>query len=141
MLFFVICKTFSKSCHFSECWNIRAILLKFYFFFLDFDPQISAKCIYSVYHFKVKYLTQNYIRRKFVNKTSMQSLLKMMDISSATAWVALTTVRRSAVTMKTYIQPYWKSEKKPQFCRWSLSLSLTSFSKTLLTTEGRLTGG
>ena len=42
------------------------------------------------------------LRCKFVNKTSMQNLLKVMDISSATAWVALTTVRRSAVNMKTY---------------------------------------
>ena len=36
--------------------------------------------------------------------------------------------------------PYWKSEKGPQFSRWSANLLLTSFSITLLITEKRLTG-
>ena len=33
------------------CRNVKAISLKFLLFFcFDFDPKISRKCIYSVYH-------------------------------------------------------------------------------------------
>ena len=87
---------------------------------------------------------------KFVKKTSMPHLSKPSDISSATAQVdpdllkALailsdTTVRRSTVDQED-LKPNWKSEKRPHFCRWSTILLFTSFSKTLLTTERRLTG-
>ena len=38
------------------------------------------------------------------------------------------------------LKPYWKSENRPHFSRWSTSLLFTSFSKTLLTTERRLRG-
>ena len=50
-----------------------------------------------------------------------------------------TTVRRSAVDRQD-LKPYWKSEKRPHFPRGSTILLFTSFSKTLLTTERRLTG-
>ena len=74
---------------------------------------------------------------------SCQTLSKCLDISSATARVAPdllkalailsdTTVRRSAVDRKD-LKPYWKSEKRPHFSRWSNNL-VTCFSKTLLTT-------
>ena len=85
-----------------------------------------------------------------MKKTSIQTLLKALDISSATAWVAPdllkalailsdTTARRSAVDRED-LKPYWKSEKRQHCNRWSTILLFTSFSKALLTTERRLTG-
>ena len=89
------------------------------------------------------------MRFLFVKKTSIPDPSKVLDISSATAWVApdlLRTlailsdaiVRRSAVD-RDDLKPYWKLNKRPYFSRWSRSLLFTSFSKTLLTTERRLT--
>ena len=83
-------------------------------------------------------------------RPACQTLSKALDISSATARVAPdllkalailsdTTVRRSAVDRED-LKPYWKSEIKPHFSRWSTILLFISFSKTLLTTERRLTG-
>ena len=81
-------------------------------------------------------------------RPACQTLLKALDISSATSQVAPdllkdlavlsdTTVRRSAVDRKD-LQPYWKSEKRPHFFRWSTILQ--RLSKTLLITKRRLTG-
>ena len=50
-----------------------------------------------------------------------------------------TTVRRSVVDQED-LKPYWKSEKRSHFSRPSTILLFTGFSKTLLTTERRLTG-
>ena len=99
---------------------------------------------------KAKHLTWNSIRLKFVKKTSKsyKTLSKALDISSATARVAPdllkalavlsdTTIRRSAVGRED-LKPYWKSEKRPYFYRWSTILLSTSFSKISLT-ERRLT--
>ena len=82
-------------------------------------------------------------------RPACQTLSKALDISSATARVAphllkaLTilsdTTVRSAVDWED-LKPYWKSEKRPHFSRWSAILLFTSFSKTLITTERRLTG-
>ena len=83
-------------------------------------------------------------------RPACQILPKTLDISSASAWVAPylvksqailsdKTVRRSAVKQED-LKPYWKSEKKSDFSRWSTILLFTSFSKTLLTTERILTG-
>ena len=75
-------------------------------------------------------------------------LPKALGISSATARTDLlkalailsdTTVRRSAVDQED-LKPYCKSEKCPYFSRRSSILFFLSFSKTLLTTERRLTG-
>ena len=87
---------------------------------------------------------------KFVKKISMLSSLKAWDISRATARVALNllkvltilldiSVRRSAVDQED-LNPYWKSEKRPHFSRWSPILLSTTFSNTLLTKERRLIG-
>ena len=84
-------------------------------------------------------------------RSACQTLSKALDISSGTARVAPdmlkdlailsnTTVRRSAVDQED-LKPYRKSEKRSHFFRWSAMLLLTSFSKTLLTIERRLTGG
>ena len=56
------------------------------------------------------------------------------DLLKALAILSDTTVRRSAVDRED-LKPYWKSEKRPHFCRRSTILLFTSFSKTLLTTE------
>ena len=83
-------------------------------------------------------------------KPVCQTLLKALDVSSATAQVAsdllkaLTIlsdriVRRSAVDQED-LRPYWKSEKIPHFSRWSTILLFKSFSKTLPITERTLTG-
>ena len=63
------------------------------------------------------------------------------DIASTPEALAIlsdTTVRRSAAEREN-LKPYWKSQKKPHFSRWSKSLLYTSFSKILVTTERRLT--
>ena len=76
-------------------------------------------------------------------------MLKALDISSATARVAPdllkalailsdTIARRSAVDRED-LKPYWKSEKRPDFSKWSTILLFASFLKTLVTTERRLT--
>ena len=94
---------------------------------------------------KAKYLTWNSI-----NLWIRPAWQKALDISSATARVVLdmlkvlailsdTTVRRSTVDQGN-LKPYWKSEKRSHFSRWSEILLFTRFSKTFLTTERRLTG-
>ena len=99
---------------------------------------------------KVKYLTWNSIRFKFVRKTSIpnhvESLgyIKCYSSSSprpvkAQTITSDTTFKRSAVDLED-LKPYWKLEKRPHFSRWSTILLFTTFSKTLLTTERRLTG-
>ena len=81
-------------------------------------------------------------------RPACQSLLEALDISSASATARVapdllktlvilsdTTVRSSAVD-RDGIKPYLKSENRPHFYRWPISLLLISFSKNLLTTEG-----
>ena len=60
------------------------------------------------------------------------------DLLKAQALLSDPTVRRSAVDREDP-KPHWKSEKRPQFSRSSTILLFTSFSKTLLATERRLT--
>ena len=97
---------------------------------------------------KIKYLTWNSIRLKFVKKTSMLNS-EALDIWSATAQVAPdllkalailsdTTVRRFAVDRED-LKPYWKPEKRPHFSKWLIILLFTSFLKTLLSTDVEIT--
>ena len=83
-------------------------------------------------------------------RPACQTLLKVLDISSATvraapellkalAILSDTTARRSAVDWED-LKPYGKLEKAPHFSRWLTVLIFTRFSKTLVTTERRLTG-
>ena len=73
------------------------------------------------------------------------NLLKALDISSAIAQIApdlsspSNSIRFSPVFQEE-LKPYWKSENRPYFSRWTTSLLFTSFSKILLTTERGLTG-
>ena len=60
------------------------------------------------------------------------------DLLKALVILSDTTIRRSAVDLEE-LKPYWKSENIPHFCRRSTIILLTTFAKTLLTTEGRLT--
>ena len=86
-------------------------------------------------------------RLKFVNKNSIS---KALEISSSTAPVApdllkALTIISDATVIKSVVhredlKPYCKSEKMSHFPRWSTILSFTNFSRTLLTTERRLTG-
>ena len=76
-------------------------------------------------------------------RPACQTLSKTLDISSATAPVAPdlailsdTTVRRSVVDRED-LEQYWNSKKGTHFSRWS---AILLFTKTLLTTERRLTG-
>ena len=84
------------------------------------------------------------------SKPACKTLSKALNKSSATARVAPdplkaiailsdVTVSRSAVDEEE-LKPYWKSEKRPHFSRWSTILLFTSFSNTLQTTKRRLTG-
>ena len=82
-------------------------------------------------------------------RPACQTLSKALDISSATARVAPHLLKALAILSDTTVRsavdwedlkPYWKSEKRPHFSRWSTILLFTSFSKTLITTERRLTG-
>ena len=60
------------------------------------------------------------------------------DLLNALAILSDTTVRISAVDWED-LKPYSKLEKRSYFCRWLTMLLFASFSKTLLTTERRLT--
>ena len=79
-----------------------------------------------------------------------QTLSKTLNISSAIAWAARylaeilavlsnAIVRISAVTWED-LKPYWKSEERPYLSKWFTRLLFTSFPKTPLTIERRLTG-
>ena len=59
------------------------------------------------------------------------------DLLKALAILSDATVRRSAVDRED-LKPYWKSEKSLISLGWSTILLFTSFSKTLLNTERRL---
>ena len=61
------------------------------------------------------------------------------DLLKALAILSETTVRRSAVDRED-LKPYWKSEKGHISLGDKQSYYLQVFSKTLLTTERRLTG-
>ena len=84
------------------------------------------------------------------SRPACQTLSKALDISNASASVAPdvlkalallsdTTMKRSVVDQED-LKTYWKSQNRPHFSRWTTILLLTSFSKTLLTIERRLTG-
>ena len=88
-------------------------------------------------------MTWNSIKHKFVKKTSLQTLSKVFSLSSP--WPVRnpsipsnTTFRRFVVDWED-LKPYWKSGKRLHFSRWWIILLFTSFWKTLLTTERRLT--
>ena len=83
-------------------------------------------------------------------RLACQRLSKAFDISSATTRVAPellkalsilsdTTFRRFAVNREN-LKPFWKSEKMATLLSWPGILLFTSLSKTLPTTERRLTG-
>ena len=82
-----------------------------------------------------------------LRRSVCQILSKASDISSTKAQASLemlkalsnTKVRRSAADREN-LKPYWKSEKRSHFSKWSTILLFTNFSQTLLTTERRLTG-
>ena len=116
----------------------------------DFQSRTTQSCLFL----RKEELRQN-IRPEIPQDLSLwrrptcQTMSTALDISSATTRVAPdllkalailsdTTVRRSAVDQED-LKPYWKSQKRPHFSRWSTILFFTSFSKTLLTTERRLT--
>ena len=61
-------------------------------------------------------------------RSAYQNLLKDVAILSDT------TVRKSVVAWED-LKPYWKSEKRSHFSRWSSILLFTGFSKTLLMKE------
>ena len=84
-------------------------------------------------------------------KALCQTMSKALNISSATAWVSPdllkvlavlsdTTVRRSAMYQED-LKPYWKSEKRSSFSRWSTSLLFTNLFTVvyLFTSHRRLT--
>ena len=115
----------------------------------DFPCRTIQSCLLLRKGDKVKYLTWNSIRLNFVKKTSKPNPIKTLRYIKCCNSNSLrhikslgilsdTTVRRSAVNRED-LKPYWKSEKRPHFSRWSTILLFTSFSKTLLTTERRLT--
>ena len=71
-----------------------------------------------------------------------------LDISSTIARIALDLLNNPVILSNTTLisstvdqedlKPYWKSEQRPHFSRWSTSLLFAS--KTLLITERRLRG-
>ena len=68
-----------------------------------------------------------------------QTLLKALDILSASAPVVPDLLKALAILLDTNfrgsavdqenLKPYWKSDKRPDFLRWSASLFFTSFLK------------
>ena len=98
---------------------------------------------------KTKYLTWNSIRHKFVKKTSMPNPVKNLGYIKWYSLSSPSSVKRPNNSVRYNSQKIcsWlrrpktiqKSEKRPHFSRWSTSLLFTSFSKTLLMTERRVT--
>ena len=60
-------------------------------------------------------------------------------LPSATAWVTPDLLKALAI-FRNSCQKICRSHKRPHFSRWSTNLIFTSFSRTLLTIERRLTG-
>ena len=100
---------------------------------------------------KVKHLTWNSIKLKFVKKTSMPNLvknpgyIKCYSSSSSPRRVKSpsNSIRYNCVKICSWLRipkTILEIRKKASLSRWSTSLLLRSFSKTLLTTERRLTG-
>ena len=88
---------------------------------------------------KAKYLTWNTIRLSLWRNSACRTLPKALDRLSATARVAPDllkaqtilsgkTARRSFIDWE-YLKPYWKSEKRARFSKWSRILWFTSFLK------------
>ena len=96
-------------------------------------------------------VARNSVRFSLWQRPTCQTLSKALDISSATVQVAPDLLEALAIILNTIVRgsaldwedlkPYWKTEKRSHTSRWSKILLFTSFLKTLLTTERRLTGG
>ena len=84
------------------------------------------------------------LRRKFVKKTSMPKPVKgigyIRPVKSPKNSIRYNSKKICSQTVdREDLKLYWKSEKSPHFSRRSAVLLFTSFSKTLITTERRLT--
>ena len=89
---------------------------------------------------KTKYMTWNFTRLKSVKKTSMPNPVIGLEYIKCYSWSSSRPVKsRSNSIRRSAVDPYWNPEKRSHFSRWSTILWFTSFSKTLLTTERRLT--
>ena len=97
---------------------------------------------------KAKYLTWNFIRRKSVKKTSMPNPVKSLGCINCYSSSNPRPVKNPSNSIRYNCKKICNWTKRPKtilenkiwhFSRWSPILLLTSFSKTLLTTERRLT--
>ena len=96
------------------------------------------------------YLTWNSLRHRFVKKTSIWSPVKSLGYIKHYGLTSSRPVKSPSNSIWYNCQkicswlkrpkPYWKSEKRLQFSRQSISLLFTSFSNILLTMKRRLTG-
>ena len=86
---------------------------------------------------KAKYLTWTSLNLKFVKNSRIPNPVKSYGYIKCYISSGPRPVLRFAVDRED-LQPYWKSEKRPYFSRWSTILLFTSFSKILLTTKRRL---
>ena len=99
---------------------------------------------------KAKYLTWNSVRLEFVEKTSMPNPVKSLGYikcysssSSRPIKSPSNSIRCNCKKICSWLRrpkTILKIRKRPYFSRWSTILLFLSFSKTLLTTERRLTG-
>ena len=117
----------------------------------DFPSRTTWSCLLlRIEEIRANIWLENQWDLSLWRRPTSQTLSKALDISSATApagpdllkalaVLSNTTVRRSAVDRKD-LKAQQISEKRPHFSRWLTMLLFTSFSKTLLTTESRLTG-
>ena len=84
---------------------------------------------------KANYLTWNSITPNFVKKTNMPS-----PEESPRYIKCYSSNRPRAIRSPIHLQLIGKTWNHTNFCRWLTRLLFTSFTKTLLTTERRLTG-
>ena len=112
--------------------------------FLSIYLSIYLSILYYIYYIKYQQLPfpKSLLISAFLfNSNSLHARLKATTrhgVYGVLTVLTGTTVRRSAVGQED-LKPYWESEKRPHFSSWSTILLFTIISKTLITTEGRLT--
>ena len=99
---------------------------------------------------KAKYLSWNSITLKSVKKASMPNSAESLGYVKCYSWSSPRSVKNSSNSIKNNWKKIYnwsgrpktilKIRKKTTFSRWSTILLFIRFSKTLLTTERRLTG-
>ena len=117
----------------------------------DFPSRTSWSCLLLRKEEKAKYLKGNSIGLKFVKKTSMPNSVESYGYIKCYSLISPRLVKSPSNSIRYNHQKISSWSRRPKtilgirkkatsLSRWSAILLFTSFSKTLLTMEGRITG-